>query len=358
MRAAAAAVHAQEGEQLVWPLGARAPAVGLDCQRGGDQSDESTAAGSKWASAEAAIGQVRPTDCSSRTQFLAIALHFAGVARSCHLAARQQPRNSTRAEPCGWRSPAQARGLPCTPAGSRRGAHCASSSARRLAATWQHRRRRRLLGRAPLPLPSLAPLPRSSSRRPRRRTTRSRRPSSMPKSRGCARPSRPLWRLDWLASPPPSPAWGPSRECWTRGPARARWCRTCRPAACPTSSPSTCRPACWQRWRRAWGGPPARWATSRACGRGWGTCASCRRTRWEEDVCGGGLWLVCFLVELCVGLRCARQQATQLQLSSFPSLLLSRQGPFDVAVFNAVFGNLVDQREALLRTCFLMRPGG
>jgi len=33
------------------------------------------------------------------------------------------------------------------------------------------------------------------------------------------------------------------------------------------------------------------------------------------------------------------------------------QGPFDAAFFNAVFGNLHDQREALLRTCFLLRPG-
>jgi len=33
------------------------------------------------------------------------------------------------------------------------------------------------------------------------------------------------------------------------------------------------------------------------------------------------------------------------------------QGPFDVAVFNAVFGNLHDQHESLARICFLLRPG-
>jgi uncharacterized phage infection (PIP) family protein YhgE len=39
-------------------------------------------------------------------------------------------------------------------------------------------------------------------------------------------------------------------------------------------------------------------------------------------------------------------------------LPLGLQGPFDVAVFNAVFGNLHDPRQALLRTSLLMRPGG
>ena len=33
------------------------------------------------------------------------------------------------------------------------------------------------------------------------------------------------------------------------------------------------------------------------------------------------------------------------------------QGPFDAAFFNAVFGNVFDQHEALLRTCLLLRPG-
>jgi hypothetical protein len=33
------------------------------------------------------------------------------------------------------------------------------------------------------------------------------------------------------------------------------------------------------------------------------------------------------------------------------------QGPFDAAFFNAVFGNVYDQHEALLRTCLLLRPG-
>ncbi|PRW60354.1 riboflavin kinase isoform B [Chlorella sorokiniana] len=37
--------------------------------------------------------------------------------------------------------------------------------------------------------------------------------------------------------------------------------------------------------------------------------------------------------------------------------LPSYQGPFDVAVFNAVFGNLLDQHDALVRTCFLLKPG-
>jgi SAM-dependent methyltransferase len=32
--------------------------------------------------------------------------------------------------------------------------------------------------------------------------------------------------------------------------------------------------------------------------------------------------------------------------------------PFDAAFFNAVFGNLHDQREALLRVALLLRPGG
>lgn len=33
------------------------------------------------------------------------------------------------------------------------------------------------------------------------------------------------------------------------------------------------------------------------------------------------------------------------------------QGPFDAAFFNAVFGNLHDQHEALLRAALLLRPG-
>ena len=33
------------------------------------------------------------------------------------------------------------------------------------------------------------------------------------------------------------------------------------------------------------------------------------------------------------------------------------QGPFDVAIFNAVFGNLHYPHEALMRACFLLRPG-
>ena len=37
--------------------------------------------------------------------------------------------------------------------------------------------------------------------------------------------------------------------------------------------------------------------------------------------------------------------------------LLAVQGPFDAAFFNAVFGNLFDQREALLRASLLLRPG-
>jgi hypothetical protein len=35
----------------------------------------------------------------------------------------------------------------------------------------------------------------------------------------------------------------------------------------------------------------------------------------------------------------------------------ARQGPFDAAFFNAVFGNVYDQREALLRACLLLKPG-
>lgn len=37
--------------------------------------------------------------------------------------------------------------------------------------------------------------------------------------------------------------------------------------------------------------------------------------------------------------------------------LPSYMGPFTAAFFNAVFGNLWDQNEALLRTCFLLKPG-
>ena len=33
------------------------------------------------------------------------------------------------------------------------------------------------------------------------------------------------------------------------------------------------------------------------------------------------------------------------------------QSPFDAAFFNAVFGNVYDQREALLRASLLLRPG-
>lgn len=33
------------------------------------------------------------------------------------------------------------------------------------------------------------------------------------------------------------------------------------------------------------------------------------------------------------------------------------QGPFDAAFFNAVFGNVFDQRDTLLRTALLIRPG-
>ena len=34
------------------------------------------------------------------------------------------------------------------------------------------------------------------------------------------------------------------------------------------------------------------------------------------------------------------------------------EGPFDAAVFNASFGNVYEQREALVRTALLLRPGG
>jgi hypothetical protein len=33
------------------------------------------------------------------------------------------------------------------------------------------------------------------------------------------------------------------------------------------------------------------------------------------------------------------------------------QGPFDVAFFNSVFGNLYDGHGALMRACFLLKPG-
>ena len=34
------------------------------------------------------------------------------------------------------------------------------------------------------------------------------------------------------------------------------------------------------------------------------------------------------------------------------------QGLFDAAYFNAVFGNVYDQRDELLRTALLLKPGG
>lgn len=37
--------------------------------------------------------------------------------------------------------------------------------------------------------------------------------------------------------------------------------------------------------------------------------------------------------------------------------LPAQQGPFDAVFFNSVFGNLYDPHEALLRACFLSRPG-
>lgn len=43
--------------------------------------------------------------------------------------------------------------------------------------------------------------------------------------------------------------------------------------------------------------------------------------------------------------------------AAFPVLDGLPQGPFDVAIFNAVFGNLLDQHDALVRTCFLLKPG-
>lgn len=33
------------------------------------------------------------------------------------------------------------------------------------------------------------------------------------------------------------------------------------------------------------------------------------------------------------------------------------QGPFDAVFFNAVFGNVYDQRDTLLRAALLLRPG-
>lgn len=38
-------------------------------------------------------------------------------------------------------------------------------------------------------------------------------------------------------------------------------------------------------------------------------------------------------------------------------MTLALQGPFDAAYLNAVFGNVYDQRETLLRTSLLLRPG-
>lgn len=38
--------------------------------------------------------------------------------------------------------------------------------------------------------------------------------------------------------------------------------------------------------------------------------------------------------------------------------LPSYMGPFDTAIFNAVFGNLYDPKDALLRAAFLVKPGG
>ncbi len=38
-------------------------------------------------------------------------------------------------------------------------------------------------------------------------------------------------------------------------------------------------------------------------------------------------------------------------------VLLLAQGLFDAAYFNAVFGNVFDQRDELLRTALLLKPG-
>ncbi len=59
---------------------------------------------------------------------------------------------------------------------------------------------------------------------------------------------------------------------------------------------------------------------------------------------------------------CSRVAASaQVQLCALPGRLCmrarARQGPFDAAFFNAVFGNVYDQQEALLRACLLLKPG-
>ena len=46
-----------------------------------------------------------------------------------------------------------------------------------------------------------------------------------------------------------------------------------------------------------------------------------------------------------------------LEQVSVPNIYNKWQGPFDAALFNAVFGNVFDQREALLRACLLLKPG-
>ena len=57
------------------------------------------------------------------------------------------------------------------------------------------------------------------------------------------------------------------------------------------------------------------------------------------------------------GPLCLQPLCTALLRRAPRSLVPCQQGPFDVAIFNAVFGNLLDPHDALVRACFLLRPG-
>jgi hypothetical protein len=52
---------------------------------------------------------------------------------------------------------------------------------------------------------------------------------------------------------------------------------------------------------------------------------------------------------------CLLNAASALPLPK--NLLLLAQGLFDAAYFNAVFGNVFDQRDELHRTALLLKPG-
>lgn len=57
------------------------------------------------------------------------------------------------------------------------------------------------------------------------------------------------------------------------------------------------------------------------------------------------------------GSTLGNEAAVRTWLGDIEAGLPPYQGPFDAVFFNAVFGNLHDPHEALLRACFMLRPG-